>query len=165
MKDGVVQQVAAPMELYDRPANRFVAGFIGTPRMNFWPLRVRLDEGGSLDMEGERLRIVGALPASLAALENRELVMGIRPDDIPMSGEGSSLPLHALVRSKVDVIEPLGSETLLYWRLAGATAISRTNPGASIHVDQEIEMELDLSRAHFFDAATGESLLSWPSRV
>jgi multiple sugar transport system ATP-binding protein len=131
--------------------------------MNFWPLTVRTEEGGSLEVQGERLELAGTLPAPLAALANRDLVMGIRPDDIPMRGHGSPSALRARVRAKVDVIEPLGSETLLYWHLAGTTAISRVAPGATIQVDQEIELEFDLSRAHFFDAATGTTLLSWPS--
>ncbi len=163
LKDGVVQQVDTPMHLYNRPGNRFVAGFVGTPRMNFWPVRVLAEDGGSLQVEGQRLELEGNLPDALLDLQDRELVMGLRPEDIPLAAESPRSPLRARVESKVDVIEPLGSETLLYWRFAGTTAISRVVPGEGASVDQEITLELGLNRAHFFDAEGGETLLSWPS--
>ena len=160
---GEIQQVATPMELYDRPTNRFVAGFVGTPRMNFWTAAIHLEEGGFLELGGQRLAIEGEIPASVAELTGRELVLGLRPEDVPLAKESNQGGFSAQLSTTIDVLEPLGSETLLYWNFAGKTSISRVTPDAPVAVDQEIPLRLLLDKAQFFDAQSGEALLSHPA--
>jgi multiple sugar transport system ATP-binding protein len=163
LQDGVVQQVDTPLNLYNAPTNRFVAGFVGTPRMNFLPTRVRTAEGGSLEIGGVPVPVRGTMPKDLADLEGVDLILGIRPEHAPLASDSSVSDLTLEVQSKVDVIEPLGSETLLYWDCAGITAISRVGAAVPVAVDDPLRVEIDLRRAHFFDAAGGRTLLSWPS--
>jgi multiple sugar transport system ATP-binding protein len=121
MKDGWVQQVGEPMELYNSPANRFVAGFLGSPAMNFSGVRVQAEDGGGLWAVNDALRIL--VPASLAnrvgGYAGRELTLGIRPEDLRIAagGEADGLTFDAVV----EVVEKLGSEILL--DLSSALAI------------------------------------------
>jgi multiple sugar transport system ATP-binding protein len=163
IKDGIVQQVDTPMALYNRPANRFVAGFVGTPRMNFWPARLGTDEGGMLRIGEHRLKLQGTMPKSLAQLSDREFILGLRAEDTSFAASAGSSPLSTELTATIDVIEPLGSETLLYWNLEGVTATSRVPSTTGVSVEQEVPLRLNLSRAHFFDPQSGETLLSQPS--
>src|SRR5215212_3963266 len=113
MRDGWVQQVGEPMELYNSPANRFVAGFLGSPAMNFSGVRVQAEDGGGLWAVNDALRIL--VPASLTnrvgGYAGRELTLGIRPEDLRIAagGEADGLTFDAVV----EVVEKLGSEILL----------------------------------------------------
>jgi multiple sugar transport system ATP-binding protein len=163
IKDGIVQQVDTPMALYNHPANRFVASFVGTPRMNFWPVKLSTEEGGMLRIGKRRLGLRGSMPESLARLCERELILGLRAEDAPLAESAGSPRFCAEIRATVDVIEPLGSETLLYWNLEGVTATSRVPSGMEISVEQEIPLLLNLGLAHYFDPESGKTLLSQPA--
>jgi ABC-type sugar transport system ATPase subunit len=140
LKDGILQQVAPPMELYRRPANRFVAGFVGSPGMNFLAADAR-DGAGA---------IAGArLPAPVAA--SGRLVLGIRPHDIEVVADGAGD-----FDATVDVVEPRGSELLVYLRLtAGEEVRVVTSPDRSIAVEQRVGLRLDRTRLHWFEAESG----------
>ncbi|MGI8973123.1 MAG: ABC transporter ATP-binding protein [Gaiella sp.] len=165
---GVIQQVDTPGELYNRPANTFVATFIGSPAMNF--LRARLS-GGALEFASYRL----ALPAStLARVGSREgdVLLGLRPEHffdtrlVSSATDRSSLPVT------VELIEQLGSETLLYFRADGIDAeqtsegeveldgalVARLDPRTQASPGERLVLGIDAERAHLFDAGTGTSL-------
>jgi multiple sugar transport system ATP-binding protein len=165
LRDGQVQQVAAPLELYNRPANRFVAGFVGSPAMNFWLARLEGAGGGAgaaVTLGGKRAAISGAVPRDLAALAGRELILGVRPEDLHLPSDGGPSALWALVESAVDVVEPLGAETLLHFRVGEAKSVVRAAAATSIRPGAPLRLHADLGRAHFFDPQTGATLVSWP---
>ncbi len=161
MKDGYLQQVATPMELYDHPVNMFVAGFIGSPPMNF----IR----GELERSGPDVRFLGPdfslmLPDRLAsAVEERagrRVAFGIRPEDIHDRAFAPETDPDNTKTIRAEVVEPLGAETLVYLRTPSqdedvvARFDSRSNP----HVGQDIEVVFDMTRAHLFDLESEESL-------
>ena len=147
MHDGIVEQVGAPLELYDRPANQFVAGFIGSPAMNFIP--GRMAGAGSTDFATEAgLTLpVGQAPE---ASDGRPLVLGIRPEHFVVAPDG--------VPVEVSVVEPTGSETLLAVKAGGQeiTCVFRDRilpkPGETIRIRPDPEL------VHYFDAGSGQRL-------
>ena len=153
MKDGWVQQVGEPLELYGSPANRFVAGFIGSPAMNFVDVRIAQSET-SLWAEAPGLRIM-VPPELVERLRNhvgKAAVLGVRPEALHLSG-GADAPDYAFDTS-VDVIEPLGNEILLNFRAGGAPMVARVDPSVRVKVHENLRFALDPLRVHFFDAQT-----------
>ncbi len=151
MKDGVVQQVAPPLELYERPVNAFVAGFIGSPAMNFLPGRV-VRRGGLVFQPGG-----GAAPLPLPAdwspaddVIDRDLVLGIRPEHVTAGADGGGS-----FSASVQVVEALGNETLLYFEVAGRSLVVRAAGGAAPAVGQDVALTLQAGHIHLF-AADGE---------
>ena len=151
MKDGVVQQVAAPLELYERPVNAFVAGFIGSPAMNFLPGRVVRQDGLAFAPRG------GAKPLPLpagwtppAAAVDREVLLGVRPEHIEAAAPGG-----AAFTAPVQVVEALGNETLLYFDLAGRQVVVRAPGKVTPGIGQELPLALQPGHIHLF-AADGD---------
>jgi multiple sugar transport system ATP-binding protein len=155
MKDGVVQQVGAPLELYDRPANRFVAGFIGTPAMNFLEGELAADGDGPLAFvrEGIRIPLAAELAARAAVRAGQRIALGVRPPDLEPADAG---PLAA----KVEVREPLGSEVYLHLSapLEGWTV--RVDAHASVREGDTIRLSPRPAAVHLFDRENDRSLLS-----
>jgi len=151
MRDGLVQQVGEPLDLYNEPANRFVAGFIGSPGMNFASVRVT-DEGGALLAVGDgiRLKLPSAVAARLKDYAGRDVTLGIRPEDLRLaSGEGANgLNLDAVV----EVIERLGSEILLDVKVGGGSMVAAVEPTVRAKVREQLRLALNPERLHFFDA-------------
>src|SRR5881296_2458290 len=127
MKDGWVQQVGEPLELYNKPANKFVAGFLGSPAMNFFNVTVGAENGGLWATgEGIRLKMPAPLAERLGPCSGKEMTMGVRPEDLhPASG---SDPREYCFDAVVDVVEPLGSEILLDLRAGNNTIVARVEP-------------------------------------
>jgi len=166
MKDGRIMQVAAPLELYNRPENLFVAGFIGSPPMNFFKGRLqRSATAGLLDFvetntAGAPVRIT--LDASLSAKGtghvDREIVFGIRPEDVQDTlGLERADPAHT-IEVKVEVSEPMGAETFLYLGTGATSFIARVRPTDRFEVGQVVKVTLKIGAAHLFDAATEQVL-------
>jgi len=153
MKDGVVQQVGEPLELYNTPANRFVAGFIGSPAMNFADVTIS-ENGGRPVAEAPGLRI--ALPGEIAARARTKLgckaTLGIRPEDIHVAGPADSAD-HSF-ESNVEVVEQLGSEILLDTRVGPALMVASIEPGAKVRAHDKLRLALKPDRLHLFDAET-----------
>ncbi len=145
MKDGVVQQVAPPLELYDRPANRFVAGFIGSPAMNFLDGRLVRQDGLRFVADDAELRLPEAF-APAAALLDRPLVLGVRPEHVDLAGDGRP----AGARAAVQVVESLGSETLLHVGLGPRPFVVRVDGHTAAAVDQELDLALRPDHIHLF---------------
>jgi len=159
MKDGEIQQVAAPLELYDRPANLFTAGFIGSPAMNL--IRGRLENRGGawhFAESGEGSAVSFALPAVLADRAGRrgagEAVLGIRPENIVAEAAAGCVPF----RAQVDLVEPMGAETHVHLHTAGHTFVARVPPGSRHAAGDEVTMHVDLAKAHLFDPASQRAL-------
>ncbi|HOA15548.1 MAG TPA: sn-glycerol-3-phosphate ABC transporter ATP-binding protein UgpC [Bacillota bacterium] len=161
MKDGVIQQVDTPNNLYDRPRNLFVAGFIGSPQMNF--LNVGLvEEDGRLYARYGKNSIL--LPRDKAAAcmpyAGKEVVMGIRPefvfDDPAKIAEHS----QSIIEADVDVVEPLGSDTYLYLVSDGQKITARVEPKSPAKVGETMKFAVDASRINIFDKATEQVIVN-----
>jgi len=149
MRDGVVQQFAPPEEIYERPANIYVAGFIGSPSMNF--LRGRLEPGaGGL---GIRLAESTWLPlpeAPRTAQTGREVTLGIRPETVTLAnGDG-----HPCLEATIEVLEPTGADTMAVATVNGVPVTARLKPGEVREVGRPVRLAVDMSRASLFDPAT-----------
>ncbi|PYN13734.1 MAG: glycerol-3-phosphate ABC transporter ATP-binding protein [Candidatus Rokuibacteriota bacterium] len=157
MKDGWIQQVGEPLELYGRPRNRFVAGFIGSPAMNFIETTVA-DGAGALWVEcaGLRLRVPAERSARLAGKRRQAVVLGIRPEDLhPATGAD---PVDLTCEAVVDVVEPLGSDILLDVKVGNYVIVLRVDPSVRLRQHDKIRLAFTPERIHFFDAKTEESL-------
>ncbi|OLB12803.1 MAG: glycerol-3-phosphate ABC transporter ATP-binding protein [Candidatus Rokubacteria bacterium 13_2_20CM_69_10] len=149
MKDGWVQQVGEPLELYSKPANRFVAGFIGSPAMNF--IEAGIKDGGALWAEtaGFRVKIPPDRAERLKSYAGQPVTVGIRPEDLRLAtgGDSSDHTFDAVV----DVVEPLGSEILLDVKAGSNTMVARVEPTVRVKVHEPIRLALNAERLHFFD--------------
>jgi multiple sugar transport system ATP-binding protein len=157
MKDGEVQQVGEPLELYNRPANKFVAGFIGSPAMNFATVTV-VDGGGGLTAENGGLTL--AVPAGqaerLRGQVGRSLTLGIRPEDLRVASGADAAGLTFSAR--VEVIEQLGSEVLLDARVGDDTMVAAVDPAVRVKPEDELRLAVNPDRLHFFDAETEQAI-------
>ena len=153
MKDGRVQQVGEPMEVYARPLNRFVAGFIGSPSMNFIPVTLT-DGSGALfaEADGIRIKVPAASTQSLMPYKGQGLTLGVRPEDFRVGASSDSADLS--FETVVEVVEPLGSEILLETRAAGQQIVARVEPAVKTHPHEKIRLTFIPDRIHFFDAKT-----------
>ncbi len=157
MKDGVIQQFGTPHEIYNNPANLFVASFIGSPPMNFVPLRIRQRDGrwvGVLNSEQDSCEL--PLPiTSDEGLRDRELILGIRPEQIGLSN-GSAADLSLLV--DIEVVEPTGPDTLVVFALNQVKACCRLAPDQAPRVGETLNLQFDPRKVLLFDAQSGERL-------
>jgi multiple sugar transport system ATP-binding protein len=154
MRAGRVEQVDTPLALYHRPANRFVAGFIGSPAMNF--LTGTVAPGGDAFLSGDaRLDLPPPVQAGLQPHRGIGLELGVRPEDIGISGGG---PESTRCRAAVELVEPMGSETFVHFRLGEVPLLSRLSGDTVPRVGETAELFFDLSRAHLFDAASGAAV-------
>jgi len=153
MKDGLVQQVGDPMELYNEPANRFVAGFIGSPAMNFVGVRVAA-ENGSLwaESDGIRIKVPDPIKPRLSPYAGKETTLGIRPEDLHIAGDDD--PKDLTFDVAVEVVERLGSEILLDVAVGRATMVASVEPTTSAKVHEVLRLAVNPARIHFFDNET-----------
>ena len=152
MKDGIVQQVGEPLELYNTPANRFVAGFIGSPAMNFADVTLNASNG-KLWAEAPGIKI--GVPAPLAARVNGtsgKATMGVRPEDLHVAGPAD--PAELCFEVEVEVVEQLGSEILLDTRAGNSTFVASVDPMLRTKVHERLRLAINPNRLHLFDAAT-----------
>ena len=167
MNKGHVQQIDTPMNLYDHPKNRFVAGFIGSPAMNF--VEGRIVPGDSLQFVAEGDAFSFAVPPSLAervqGLENRALTLGIRPEDVSVAMEGGptifageSTIVHPPITAPahLDLVEALGNEVFIYASIGSYVITARIAPQPLPKLGEPITLAFDLAKSHFFDRETGE---------
>jgi multiple sugar transport system ATP-binding protein len=157
MRDGHIEQVGTPDEVFHRPATRFVAGFIGSPPMNL--VEARIDQGQIAFGNGDTLPIPPAFAASVAA--GQKITFGLRPDDLYPTGHGLNSAHADSVHQRemqVNLTEPLGNETLVFFDFAGRDWVSRMLSPRPLASGASIPVTFDLSHAHLFDAATGAAL-------
>jgi len=172
MKFGVLQQVDTPDNLYNKPANAFVAGFIGSPSMNlFEGVLRRTDEGLALGIGEQSLKLPDELIAERPDVENyvdRTLIFGIRPEDIEDAALASERPAGARLKARVELVESLGSEIIAHFdvgqsRLANVDpdtevdlssvvpAVGRFDPRSKVSIGDEIDVVVNVDKLHFFD--------------
>jgi multiple sugar transport system ATP-binding protein len=153
MKDGWVQQVGEPLELYNTPANRFVAGFIGSPAMNFIEATLGESDGAVVaEAPGLRLTLPGPQAARARAKAGRAITLGIRPEDVHVATDSD--PANLCFDAIVEVVEQLGSEILLDTRVGPATVVASVEPTMRIRSNDRLRMSLKPERLHLFDAET-----------
>jgi len=153
MKDGVVQQEGRPLELYERPANRFVAGFIGSPAMNFVSTTVAQGDGGLwAEAPGVRLKVPSFKAGVLQRFAGQKVVLGLRPEALHVANGAEAA--GCAFDSTVDVVEPLGSEILLNVRAGDSAIVARVDPATRVAAHDSVRLAFDPARVHFFDAKT-----------
>ena len=158
MKDGYIQQVGTPYELYFQPANLFVAGFIGEPPMNFIRSRVH---GGCIEVGGKKLDIAAKLGGRAAGYENKEVYFGFRPEAIVLGGQENAYVLGA----SVELTEMLGDNTNVYVNIADTNAILKVDPHDTPAMDSDILFSIPYENAYLFDAETEKVIPAEPQPV
>jgi multiple sugar transport system ATP-binding protein len=165
MKSGVVQQLGTPYEVYNRPANTFVAGFMGSPRMNLIRARVA-GADGALALEvsaGDAPRVRIDLPRSTGGIERytgRDVIAGLRAEAVTLAANGVAAgPTQRLVDARVEVVEPTGADTLAVLNLGGHEFTARLDPDVSLKPGQDARFLVDLTKLVCFDVET-ESLIA-----
>ncbi|HMB91761.1 MAG TPA: ATP-binding cassette domain-containing protein, partial [Rhodothermales bacterium] len=160
MWDGHIQQIDTPLNLYDHPVNKFVAGFIGSPSMNFVNGRVLREDGLQFRANGNAFKVPlqGRHAEKLARYEGNEVVMGIRPEDIYVAGSPYISGPVAEVDMLLDVVEPMGNEIVMYAGSLDHTLVARVMPQPVPDAGQSIRLALGLKKVHFFDQDSGETI-------
>ena len=157
MKDGLVQQVGDPLELYNQPANKFVAGFIGSPAMNFATVTMA-DGNGRLMAKnsGMEIEVPSTHAERLRPHVGQQVTVGIRPEDLHLAGDAD--PAGLTFNSKIEVVEQLGSEILLDVRVGEGTMVAAVDPTTRAKVQDTLRLAVNPARLHFFDAKTERAI-------
>ena len=160
MKDGLSQQVADPLSIYHDPVNQFVAGFIGSPAMNFIEGTLKSDSG-AFSFESQQLsaRLPDSIVKRIPAGSSGDIVLGVRPEDIYEADQTDRLESAASISTHVDVVEPMGNEIFLYVSLGGNDIVARIDVRTPPAVNTDLDLAIDLTSVHLFDKGTGASLL------
>jgi len=157
MRDGWVQQVGDPMELYNEPANRFVAGFIGSPAMNFAPVRIEAENGGLRAVgDGISLKVPEPMTNRLGRYAGSEVTFGIRSEDLHIASAAD--PAELTLDAVVEVVERLGPEILLDIAVGRVTMVASVEPTATSKVHERLRLGVNPHRMHFFDNETENAI-------
>jgi multiple sugar transport system ATP-binding protein len=160
MKDGLLQQVADPISIYDKPRNKFVAGFIGSPPMNFMNGRIIKKDSRLYFDEGKIIvKLIEDMNETMAVYLNREVILGIRSEDIYDKLFVSEAPPENVVRVNCEVYEPMGSEVYLYLNTGRHTFIARVGAHNRPKINEDMDLVFDMSKVHFFDKDTEETII------
>ncbi|MBN2046705.1 MAG: ABC transporter ATP-binding protein [Anaerolineaceae bacterium] len=152
MNFGVLQQLDTPQQLYDHPANKFVAGFIGSPSMNFFDAKVVNDSDGLfVETAGFKVRIPEDRVALYSEYVGKDVVFGIRPEDVYNPEFTPPAIAAAPIDAKVDVTELMGNEIFLYLVSGGTEFVARVDPRSRYQMDDEIKLVLNMNNMHLFD--------------
>ncbi len=155
MKDGELQQVGTPLEVYEQPQNLFVASFIGTPPMNFLSGTIA-DGGTNLAVSGFTLPVPDVLRGAAAGKDGTQVVIGIRPENLRKAGDygradpGPRVPIQVTI----EFVEPLGHEVILHGRIGDELLVAKTEPHSAPQVGEELSLEIGLAGLHVFDRQT-----------
>jgi multiple sugar transport system ATP-binding protein len=157
MKDGHVQQVAAPKEIYDHPANKFVASFIGSPPMNFLDAEIE-SAGDAATLRGPAFAfsVNGSSAQRLARTSSRSVTIGVRPEDVIV---GNGTAASGSVRARIDVVETLGAEQHLFLTSEGNSFLARVSADYAAHVGDQVSATIDPAKLHVFDRESGVAYL------
>ena len=155
MKSGIVQQIDTPDNLYNNPCNLFVAGFIGSPQMNFIDVKIEKEESGLVATFGNsKVAIPEGKSSALSEYVGKEIVMGIRPEDIYDDEAFVNTYPNATVDAFIEVTEMMGAETYLHFVVDGSQITARVNARSTSKANETIKAAFDMNRAHFFDKET-----------
>ena len=155
MKDGKIQQVSDPVNVYENPANKFVAGFIGSPPMNFLNGKIA-DQNGDYFFQDRaiKLRLLPQHHPKIASYRDRDVILGIRPEDVYDKIFAQDARPEFTLAATVDVVEPMGSEIYLYLNAGRNSFVARVSNQDTATVNQDLQVVFDMSKAHFFDPKT-----------
>lgn len=153
MKDGIIQQIGTPREVYDTPENIFVGGFIGSPAMNFLHGTV---VGDYFELDNQKIRVPENIVTILKEQNyiNRDIILGIRPEDINDNFDLKTDKFDNLVSAIVQVSELTGAETIIYANINNQQFVGKIHADADVTMGQSIQLHLNLAKAHFFDPST-----------
>ncbi|MBS1210982.1 MAG: hypothetical protein H6R19_3380, partial [Proteobacteria bacterium] len=155
MRDGYIEQIGAPMELFNHPVNTFVAGFIGSPPMNLLPARALAHaDGVAVALSADSLVCVPTKPG-VAIAADMPVTFGIRPEDVALTRKFENC---SEIFGTVDIVEPLGSEAILHVQVGAHNLIVRAEGRKTVEVGVRIPLYVDLERVHLFDADTTVSI-------
>ncbi len=156
MLDGDIQQVATPLSLYNKPVNKFVAGFIGSPPMNFLVVDITSENGGLRVRDDKKAVDLAVAQDHYAALQpyvGKRVVFGIRPEDVRENASQTTVPGRS-VTAKVEVVEPMGSEIYLYLDMGGSSFTARVKSEEEPDVNKPYVIDVLMDHAHYFDMAS-----------
>jgi multiple sugar transport system ATP-binding protein len=160
MKDGLVQQVDSPLNLYAKPANLFVAGFIGSPAMNFLEAKLAKQDGKMVvDGAAFQADVPQEYVPQLSAWAGRPIIFGIRPEDIHDKAIRPGAKDEAALKAAVDVHEPLGSDIILYLTAGEHSIVARVDARSQARMGQDTEVVLDMKKMHVFNPDTHEAIM------
>jgi multiple sugar transport system ATP-binding protein len=169
MKEGVIQQVADPMNLYQHPANLFVAGFLGSPPMNFFEGTVSAKQDalvfeeqrshGAASPQPITVLLDGVSAPRLRGYLGKQVVLGIRPEHIACAAPFPAPPPERNVEATVEVIQPLGSDTYLHLAGHAGSFVARVPPTERFSVSEKLSLTFDARHAHFFDPSSGTAIV------
>ena len=160
MKDGFVQQVGVPVDIYDHPVNKFVAGFIGTPPMNMLNGRVEKKDGGLFFNEGSfSVRIEKAMTEKLEVYNGKEVILGIRPEYIEDTKTNASKEDGWKISAMVDVIESIGSSAYVYLTTGHSSFVAALDSHKQMKISEKEEVVFNMEKVHFFDMQTDMTIV------
>ena len=167
MKDGYVQQIDSPINLYESPVNKFVAGFIGSPMMNFIDAKLIMSEGKySVEFGSKDKKFYVEIPSAKADADalkyyvDKEVTLGVRPEDIHDEEMFLSTAKTGIIEANVEVTELLGAETYLYLTCEGVPLTARVSPRSAARPQDTIRLAINPNKIHLFDAADEHALLN-----
>lgn len=163
LKDGIIQQVDSPINLYNKPTNLFVGGFIGSPQMNFVECKVSKEGNNAFLLFGEhKIKLPEAQSKAIldGGYEGKEIIMGVRPEDVHDEEMFISSSPDTVLEADVDVTELLGAEVYLYLQCAGQAMTARVNPRTTAKANDKIKIALDSNKLHLFDKTTELSIVN-----
>ena len=155
LKDGFIQQIGTPKEVYDYPVNTFVGGFIGSPAMNFFDVTLtgnRISNGNGMEVEVPEGKL--KMLREKGYTDGAKLVFGIRPEDIHSEQVALEVSPNSVITSKVAVSELLGAETMLYSEIGGIEFIARVDARDYHNPGENVDLAFDMGKSHFFDTET-----------
>jgi len=155
MNDGLLQQAGAPLEVYKKPNNKFVAGFIGSPSMNFIDSKiVKENEDYFIDAESFKVKVPQVFYSKIADYTGKEVIFGVRPEDLKDKQFTSNALSSNILKAKVEVIEPLGAEIFIYLTCGKHSLVGKMDARTQVEVEQDMEVVLDMEKTHIFDFKT-----------
>jgi multiple sugar transport system ATP-binding protein len=160
MKDGMVQQINSPINIYNHPSNKFVAGFIGSPAINFFDGKLK-EKDGKLYFGGESftVQVPNEFVNSLSNFRKGEITIGIRPEDIYHKPYSSNAEIPAEIKALVEVVEPLGSEYVVSLLTGKTSFTGRIEPKEEPKMGSEVDVVFDMKKVHFFDTETKKTIV------
>lgn len=158
MKDGLIQQIGEPMTIYEKPANKFVAGFIGTPPMNFMNGKIERKPEGFFFINGSlMIKVPDEIKDKVVQYSDKEIILGIRPEAIENKTAQNDRPGYTITAT-VDVVEPIGAETYVYLTTEKTNFVANMDSFDRAKIDQKVEVVLNMHKAHFFDKETEKAI-------
>jgi len=158
MRDGYIEQVGRPLDIFENPVNTFVAGFIGSPPMNLVPARLHDETGGFVLVFEGGLQVPVPAKANAELQTGMEVIMGLRTEDITIDNGDSQLPEAWMVEGVVEVVEPLGSETNLHMDFSGTKMTAKSEGRKQLHAGKRIRLAMNLNHLHLFDGRTTKAI-------